>query len=114
MTAAADSTTVSSRPSLLRRKSTWGLLAVLLPVAFCLTFWGVTIYWTFNLHEVVAGEVYRSSQPSPAFFANVAREKNLRSILKLNSSTESSWSKSEAEAAARLGLELYAIPIGVT
>lgn len=74
----------------------------------------VTLFWFFNLHEVVAGGVYRSAQPSGAFLETVVRRKGIRSVIKLNAEGESGWSRGEREAAQRLGVKFYAVPIGVT
>lgn len=96
------------------RKLRWALL---LPAVLGLSFLGWYLgarYVWFNVHEVVPGEAYRSSQPSPTFLAAVIRDKNLQCVIKLNSESESGWSEHEVASAATHGVKLIHIPMGVT
>jgi protein tyrosine phosphatase (PTP) superfamily phosphohydrolase (DUF442 family) len=99
-----------SRPRKLRRVL---ILTSAVAVA-CLAYFLLTVFVLFNLHEVVPNQVYRSSQPSPAFLATLAREKQIRSVIKLNSEKESDWSKSEESAASQLGIQFIHVGIGVS
>lgn len=74
---------------------------------------GARFVW-FNLHEVVPGQVFRSSQPSPAFLERTVHDKNIRCVLKLNSPKESDWSRAESAEAAKLGVRFINIPMGVS
>ncbi|HZZ44874.1 MAG TPA: tyrosine-protein phosphatase [Tepidisphaeraceae bacterium] len=97
------------------RRKLWWITALPAVLALFVLGWylGVRFVW-FNVHEVVAGEVYRSSQPSPAFLARTVREKNIHSILKLNPAKESDWSREEAGEAKELGVKLINVTMGVS
>jgi len=84
-------------------------VALLITVA-----WLIERFVFFNFHEVVAGQVYRSGQPSEAFWEKAAEEYQLRSVLKMNRYKESSWSQDEEKTLRRLGVQLIYLPIGVT
>src|SRR4051812_19172306 len=88
------------------RKLRWlAVLPAVLGLALLGWYLGARYVW-FNAHEVVPGQVYRSSQPSPAFLDRTVQAKNIRCVLKLNSPKESSWSRNEVADASRLGVKV--------
>ncbi len=56
--------------------------------------------WTTNFHPVVAGEVYRSSQPSPAVIAQLQKQYGIKTIINLrgDNSGRSWYDKEVAQA----------------
>lgn len=96
------------------RKLRWLVTLPALIGLFLLCWYLGARYVWFNVHEVVPGQVYRSSQPSPAFLDRTVREKNIRCVLKLNSPKESDWSRDESAEAGQLGVKFIAIPMGAT
>ena len=96
------------------RKLRWlAALPALLGLVLLGWYLGARYVW-FNVHEVIPGQVYRSSQPSPAFLSKAVHEKNIRCVLKLNSPKESTWSRNEAGDASQLGVKFINIPMGVS
>jgi protein tyrosine/serine phosphatase len=62
---------------------------------------------TRNFHEVVAGEVYRSAQPSAMRLANWQQSHGIRTVLNLRGANPGKdWYDEEAAAARTLGLQL--------
>jgi len=60
---------------------------------------------TGNFHEVVAGELYRSNQPSAAQIAAYAKDYGIRSIVNLRGeNSHAAWYGDEIAKAAELGL----------
>jgi protein tyrosine/serine phosphatase len=65
----------------------------------------LTLYLTGNYHTVIAGELYRSAQLSPAALARHQAEDGFRSVLNLRgASPQSDWYRDELQASADLGL----------
>ncbi|MGO4688871.1 dual specificity protein phosphatase family protein [Brevundimonas sp. 2YAF1] len=61
---------------------------------------------TGNFHTVVAGELYRSAQPSGASIAAYQREHGVRAILNLRGENpHAAWYRNEVAAARRLGIQ---------
>jgi len=89
------------------------VLPAFLGLALLCWYLGARFVW-FNVHEVIPGQVYRSSQPSPAFLAKTVREKNIHCVLKLNSPKESDWSRDESAGAGRAGVKFINVPMGVS
>jgi protein tyrosine/serine phosphatase len=113
LTASPATTSANSRPAW-QRRVTW-IAATVLVVALLITIaWLIERFVFFNFHEVIPGQVYRAGQPSTSFLEYATREYHLRSVLKLNRSKESTWSRDEEETCRRLGVKLIYIPIGVT
>ncbi|MFN4202628.1 MAG: dual specificity protein phosphatase family protein [Tabrizicola sp.] len=95
----------SSRP--LKRVVTLALVALL-------AFGGYLGWrqWTGNFATVVAGEVYRSNQPTPERLAGYARDHGIRSVLNLRGADPGAdWYEAERKAAADLGLTLIDFPM---
>jgi protein tyrosine phosphatase (PTP) superfamily phosphohydrolase (DUF442 family) len=109
----STSTPPSPTPSRGRKLRWLAVLPALVGVLFLGWYLGVRFVW-FNLHDVIPGQVYRSSQPSPAFLAEMVRDHQIHCVLKLNSPNESDWSKQEADAAERLGVKYLNVRIGVS
>lgn len=60
-----------------------------------------------NFHVVVAGQLYRSAQPSPDDIASYARTYGIKSVLNLRGAQPGApWYEAEKATAARLGLTL--------
>jgi protein tyrosine/serine phosphatase len=61
-----------------------------------------------NFHPVVAGEIYRSGQPSPARIARYKAGYGIKSIINLRGSNpRRSWYRDEIAASRRLGIAHY-------
>jgi undecaprenyl-diphosphatase len=101
------------RPLHRRRTFKIVLTAVLVGIVTFWIGWYLVHYVFFNLHEIVPGQVYRSAQPSPEFLERLARDKQLKSVVKFNSVKESDWSRQEEAVARGLGLEFHYIGMGV-
>jgi uncharacterized protein (TIGR01244 family) len=68
--------------------------------------------WTGNFATVVAGEVYRSNQPTPDRLASYARDHGIRTVLNLRgASPGADWYEAERKAADDLGLTLIDLPL---
>ena len=62
---------------------------------------------TGNFHTVVAGEFYRSNQPTPARLTAYKKQDGIRSVLNLRGAHPGeAWYDQEKAAAQRLGLKL--------
>lgn len=60
---------------------------------------------TGNFHEVVAGQLYRSAQPTPDRLADYVEAAGIRSVVNLRGRRDTAdWYVAEVEAARRLGL----------
>ena len=58
-----------------------------------------------NLHEVIAGQLYRSAQPSPSQIVDYADRYNIKSIINLRGDNEGkSWYDREIKTANALGI----------
>src|SRR2546423_1053585 len=112
MTVAATSP-VPQRTSRRRRLVIWIAVAAVGLLSIAGAWWLAIVFIFFNFHEVGPG-VYRSSQPSLQFLQRMIHEKNLRSIIKLNNSRESSWSAGEGAIVRAAGVQYFDVPIGVT
>lgn len=59
-----------------------------------------------NFHEVVPGELYRSSQPTAADVTDYARRYGIRTIVNLRgSAVDASWYRDEVATSAALGVK---------
>lgn len=70
-----------------------------------------TLQWTGNFHTVVAGEVYRSAQPSANSIAAYSKSYGIRTILNLRGESKESWYREEAAAAKSNGIRLINFPM---
>jgi uncharacterized protein (TIGR01244 family) len=68
---------------------------------------GYSIYLaaTTNFHAVVAGEVYRSSQPSPQALADIEKRYGIKTIINLRGEGEARWYRDEVAQAKALNIE---------
>lgn len=67
---------------------------------------------TGNFATVIAGEVYRSNQPTPAELARYVKRYDIRTIVNLRGRRESAaWYRNEVAAAKRLGVNLVDFPM---
>ncbi|KJF68759.1 MULTISPECIES: dual specificity protein phosphatase family protein [Rhizobium] len=58
-----------------------------------------------NFHEVVAGQLYRSNQPSVEELARYAKDHGIRTVINLRGANESkAWYRDEVETSRELGL----------
>ena len=58
-----------------------------------------------NFHTVIAGELYRSAQPTPARLADYAHDFGIRSVINLRGSApEKAWYQDELAATQALGI----------
>src|SRR3546814_3645424 len=59
-----------------------------------------------NFHEVVAGELYRSAQPSAAKLENYVRRHGIRTVINLRGeNSDTRWYREEVDTARRLGIQ---------
>lgn len=108
--ATVDAPVSPAKKSSRKRRSTW-LILLLSAITTASGYWLLVRFVFFNFHEVVAGQVYRCAQPSPAFLEKTVREKGIRSILKMNKNSEISWAGQEAAIADKLGVQLIELPL---
>ena len=66
---------------------------------------------TDNFHSVVAGEVYRSSQPSPQAIADFAKHYGIKTIINLRGGLNTSVWRAEVAQAKSLGIEHIDFPM---
>ncbi|CCM75480.1 dual specificity protein phosphatase family protein [Rhizobium mesoamericanum] len=66
---------------------------------------------TNNFHTVVAGEVYRSSQPSPQAMVDFSKRYGIKTIIDLRGGTNSQRWNAEVEQAKALGIEHIDFPM---
>ncbi|WP_136646496.1 dual specificity protein phosphatase family protein [Tabrizicola sp. YIM 78059] len=68
--------------------------------------------WRGNFAIVVAGEVYRSNQPTPERLAAYVRDHGIRAVLNLRGAQPAAdWYKAERKAVTDLGLTLIDLPL---
>ncbi|MGK2858990.1 MAG: fused DSP-PTPase phosphatase/NAD kinase-like protein [Thermoanaerobaculia bacterium] len=98
--------TPSRRPR--RRLATVALaLVALLLAAAGLWYWRVH---SFHLREVLAGEIYRASQPSGEAIARAVSSKGIRTIVNLRGpNPKHEWFREERDAASKLGLGMVSL-----
>lgn len=65
---------------------------------------------TDNFHTVVAGEVYRSSQPSPQAIADFEKRYGIKTIINLRGTSNPVWN-AEVEQAKALGIKHIDFPM---
>ncbi|MDB5552845.1 MAG: tyrosine/serine protein phosphatase [Rhizobium sp.] len=61
-------------------------------------------YLAGNVHEVIAGQFYRSGQLSGAGFAEVIERYKIKTVLNLRGESHRQWYKDEVAATTRLGV----------
>lgn len=66
---------------------------------------------TGNFHEVIAGELYRSAQPSGEDIQAYASRYHIRTILNLRNEKRTGWYRDESAAAADRGITLIDFPM---
>lgn len=67
---------------------------------------------TSNFHEVVAGELYRSAQPTPQRLTAYHDQFGIRTVLNLRGAHPGqAWYDEEAKTAKQLGVELIDFPL---
>lgn len=66
---------------------------------------------TGNFHTVIAGELYRSAQPQPSEFANMAKNFNIRSVINLRDDISAKDLQEEKQAAEAAGITFYHFPM---
>lgn len=87
-----------TRRSVTRRVAVVGVLGAMM--------YGSWLVATDNFHTVLAGELYRSAQPSSAELSRYGREYGIRTVVNLRGAQPGSpWYEAEIAAAAKLGLE---------
>lgn len=89
--------------TVLKRTLLWGAVLLGVPLALALG-WVAYLKSTNNFHTVIAGEVYRSAQPSGEDLSKWAASHGIRSVLNLRGASEKDWYKEERAASTRLGL----------
>jgi protein tyrosine/serine phosphatase len=79
--------------------------AAVLAVPVVLGIYIATLLLTGNFHTVIAGELYRSAQPSPTQLERYARTFGIKTVINLRGANESaSWYRAEIDESKRLGL----------
>ena len=75
----------------------------------------VGLQWTGNFHTLVAGEVYRSAQPTPEAIAAYSKAYGIRTILNLRGERpDERWYREEVAAAERNGIRLINFPMSAS
>ncbi|CAN7185852.1 dual specificity protein phosphatase family protein [Ensifer adhaerens] len=75
----------------------------------------VGLQWTGNFHTLVAGEVYRSAQPTPEAIAAYSKAYGIRTILNLRGEKpDERWYREEVAAAERNGIRLINFPMSAS
>lgn len=87
------------------------LAATIVIVAAATMLYLAALQWTGNFHTVVAGEVYRSAQPSSRAIDAYAKAYGIRTILNLRGESNARWYRDEAAAAGRDGIRLINFPM---
>lgn len=77
-----------------------------LPFALIATGFYAHMLWTTNFHPVIAGEVYRSSQPSASTIAELQKQYGIKTIINLRgNNTGHAWYDSEVAQAKELNID---------
>ncbi|MFT4184751.1 MAG: dual specificity protein phosphatase family protein [Rhizobium sp.] len=90
-----------------RRLRRIGRVALLAVSPFALVAGGFYAHmlWTTNFHPVIAGEVYRSSQPSAATIAELQKQYGIKTIINLRGNNKGhAWYDSEVAQAKELNI----------
>ncbi|MFN3279568.1 MAG: tyrosine-protein phosphatase [Paracoccus hibiscisoli] len=82
------------------------MIALAMPVAagMAASSWAGWLHHSGNLHAVLAGQVYRSAQPSAAQLVYWTDRHGFRSVLNLRGASDADWYRIERAAANRLHL----------
>lgn len=97
----------TSSPLLRRlRRIGRGVTLALSPFALIATGFYAHMLWTSNFHPVVAGEVYRSSQPSASTITELQKQYGIKTIINLRgNNTGHAWYDSEVAQAKELNID---------
>lgn len=88
-------------------------LAVLLTAGSFLGAYAGYLQLSGNFHTVIAGELYRSAQPSPAQLENYVREHGIKTVINLRGPKDNAqWYVQEVAAARRL--DVWHIDFGMS
>src|SRR5438067_8727318 len=89
-----------------RRRTLTGSAArgVALGLLLCVAVLLLNMFAGVNLHVVVPGAIYRSSQLSEASLDRLARKLGIRTIINLRGNSDGPWYPEECRATSRLGL----------
>ncbi|MDZ5697324.1 dual specificity protein phosphatase family protein [Chelativorans sp. M5D2P16] len=82
-------------------------------VLSCLAYLGL-LQLTGNFHTVIAGELYRSAQPSAHAIAEYRERYGIRTIVNLRGESDSAWYTDEMSTAARLGITHIDFPMSAS
>lgn len=94
-------------PTLARHFRRVGRGAIVALIAFAAVAGGFYAHmlWTTNFHPVIAGELYRSSQPSPAMIADLQKQYGIKTIINLRGdNTGHHWYDKEVTEAKQLDI----------
>lgn len=58
-----------------------------------------------NFHEVIAGELYRSAQPSPERLADYVAQYGIKTVINLRGPSDRDWYRNEVATTEKLGIE---------
>ncbi len=87
------------------RKSLTALARLCLLSGVILGGYAASLQATGNFHTVIAGELYRSAQPSPAQLESYVREHGIRTVINLRGeNADAPWYAAERETARALGI----------
>ncbi|WFU03310.1 dual specificity protein phosphatase family protein [Rhizobium sp. CB3171] len=82
-----------------------GVLLAFSPFALIAGGFYAHMLWTTNFHPVIAGEVYRSSQPSPATIAELQKQYGIKTIINLRGDNSGrTWYDNEVAQAKELNI----------
>lgn len=87
------------------RRLLGGTLAALVVAVSAAGVWAGWLQRTSNFHAVLAGQVYRSAQPSEAQLSGWTAAHGIRSVLNLRGESDAAWYRTERATADRLNLQ---------
>lgn len=86
-------------------------LSILLGMVLLAACWAAWLQRSGNFHEVLAGELYRSAQPSVAQLGQWTAAEGLRSVVNLRGPSRAAWYRDERDMSRRLGLHHADFPM---
>ncbi len=96
------------RPRTVFKYAGAGLGAILVATGLYLA----NLQWTGNFHTVIAGDLYRSAQPSGADITRYAKDYGIRTVVNLRGEKpDAAWYRDEVKAAQDAGLNHINFPM---
>ena len=91
------------------------IVFIFVVIGLALVGWAAGLRISGNVHEVVAGQVFRAAQPSPEGLKSLIREHGLKTVINLRGEhPDESWYRAELTAAAASGVKYVSLPLSAT